>query len=161
MAALASARYGSGQTERKSCLTFELGWVRAQVFVLRGIRTYDGFAEELYGHLPEFTRARNARAKMSNRVSDMNAPEGFPYCFWHPDIPGERMLRDLLERYPNNELLRYHVGRAYAAGGYASLCPELDLLPDVAIVEDARDNHVRAGHLRQHYQQPCQVELYW
>lgn len=121
MAALASARYDSGQIERKSCLTFGLGWVRTQVFVLRGIRTYDGFAEELYGHLLEFTRARNARAIMSNRIHDMNAQEGFPYRFWHPDIPAERILRDLPERHPNNELLRYQVWHVYAGGSYTSL----------------------------------------
>ncbi|KAJ5176495.1 uncharacterized protein N7482_002372 [Penicillium canariense] len=71
--------------------------------LVRGIRTHDGFAQELYGQLPEFTRALNARAIMSNRVPDMNSPEDFPYC-------------------------------------YTSLYLELDLLPEVAIVEEARDN---------------------
>jgi hypothetical protein len=107
---------------------------------VRGIRTHDGFAQDLYGQRPEFTRALNARAIMSNRVPNMNSPENFPYCFWHPDIPAEQTLRDLLERYPGNELLRYQIGRACAAGGYTSLYLELDLLPDVAIAEEARDN---------------------
>lgn len=34
----------------------------------------------------------------------------------------------------------YHVGRAYAIGGYLALYRELDLLPDVSIAEEARDN---------------------
>lgn len=36
--------------------------------------------------------------------------------------------------------MQYLVGRACAAGGYTSLYLELDLLPDVAIAEEARDN---------------------
>jgi hypothetical protein len=35
---------------------------------------------ELRGYLPEFTRAFNARAIMSNRIPDMEAAEDFPYC---------------------------------------------------------------------------------
>ncbi|KAJ5963297.1 uncharacterized protein N7479_003173 [Penicillium vulpinum] len=117
--------------------------------VVRGIRTHDGFAQELYGHLPEITRALNARAIMSNRVPDMKSPDDFPYCFWHPDIPAEQTLRDLLERYPGNDLLRYQVGRACAAGGYTSLYLELDLLPDVAIAEEARDNRASGQEIYQ------------
>ncbi|KAJ5151351.1 uncharacterized protein N7482_010603 [Penicillium canariense] len=66
--------------------------------VVRGIRHHDGFAQELYGNpeYPEITRALNARAIMSNRIPDMNGPEDFPYCFWHPDIPYEQTLRRLL-----------------------------------------------------------------
>ncbi|OQE36002.1 hypothetical protein PENCOP_c012G08868 [Penicillium coprophilum] len=112
----------------------------ARLCVVRGIRTHDGFAQELHGRLPEFTRALNARAIMSNRVPNMESPDDFPYCFWHPDIPTEQTLRDLLERYPGNDLLRFQVGRACAAVGYTSLYLELELLPDVAIAEEARDN---------------------
>lgn len=36
--------------------------------------------------------------------------------------------------------MQYQVERACAAGGYTSLYLELDLLPDVAIAEEARDN---------------------
>ncbi|CRL19084.1 unnamed protein product [Penicillium camemberti] len=74
----------------------------------------------MHGHLPEFTRALNTRAIMN--------------------IPAEQTLRDLLERYPRNDLLQYQVGRACAAGGYTSLYLGLDLLPDVAIAEEPRDN---------------------
>ncbi|OKP13089.1 hypothetical protein PENSUB_1189 [Penicillium subrubescens] len=70
----------------------------------------------------------------------MKLPEEFPYCFWHPDVPAEQTLRDLLERYLRKDLLRYQIGRACAAGGYTSLYLGLDLLPDVAIAEVARDN---------------------
>lgn len=46
----------------------------ARLCVVRGIRTHDGFAQELHGHLPEYTRALNARAIMSNRVPNMKSP---------------------------------------------------------------------------------------
>ncbi|CEJ57286.1 hypothetical protein PMG11_05984 [Penicillium brasilianum] len=46
--------------------------------LVRGIRAHDGFAQNLYGQRPEFTRALNARAIMSNRVPDMNSPEEIP-----------------------------------------------------------------------------------
>ena len=95
-----------------------LTYRKARLCVVRRIRTHDGFAQELHGHLPVYTRALNARAIMSNRVPNMKSPEIFPYCFWHPDIPAEQTLRDLLERYPGNDLLRYQVGRACAAGDY-------------------------------------------
>ncbi|KAF4843337.1 hypothetical protein CGCSCA4_v008134 [Colletotrichum siamense] len=36
--------------------------------------------------------------------------------------------------------MRYHVGRACAVAGYKTLYDELDLLPDVSIAEEARDN---------------------
>ncbi|KAL5362441.1 hypothetical protein BJX96DRAFT_153939 [Aspergillus floccosus] len=115
--------------------------------VVRGVRHHDGFAQELYGNpeYPEITRALNARAIMSNRIPEMNDPEHFPYCFWHPDVPEEQILRRLLEKYPGNQLLRYQVGRACAAGGYTTLYHELGLLPDVAIAEEARDNAVSGG----------------
>jgi hypothetical protein len=111
----------------------------ARLCLVRGIRTYDGFAQELHGHLPEFTRALNERAIMSN-IPNMKSPDNFLYCSWHLGIPAERTLRDLLERYPRNDPLRYQVGRACAAGGYTSVYLELDLLPDVAI---AATKHIR------------------
>ncbi|KAL4897126.1 hypothetical protein BDV59DRAFT_169855 [Aspergillus ambiguus] len=45
----------------------------------------------------------------------MSGPEDFPYCFWHPDVPHEQTLRHLVDKYPDNKLLRYSVGRACAA----------------------------------------------
>ncbi|KAL2802564.1 hypothetical protein BJX63DRAFT_106892 [Aspergillus granulosus] len=83
------------------------------------------------------TRALNARAIMSNRVPLMSQ-EHFPYCFWHPDVPREETLKQLLAAYPDDLLLRYRVGRACAAGGYFNLYVELCLPPDVAIAEEAR-----------------------
>ncbi|KAL2811478.1 hypothetical protein BJX63DRAFT_398942 [Aspergillus granulosus] len=109
--------------------------------VVRGIRHHDGFAQELHGNpeRPMITRALNARAIMSNRVPLMS-PEHFPYCFWHPDVPQEETLRQLLAAYPDNILLRYQIGRACAVGGYFDLYTELCLLPEVAIAEEARDS---------------------
>ncbi|KAJ5168366.1 uncharacterized protein N7482_003960 [Penicillium canariense] len=119
----------------------------ARLCVVRGIRHHEGFAQELYGNLefPEIRRALNARAIMSNRIPEMNGPGDFPYCFWHPEVPGEQTLRRLLEKYPDNKLLRYQVGRACAAGGHTTLYHELGLLPDVAIAEEARDNATSGG----------------
>ncbi|KAJ5968333.1 hypothetical protein N7501_004581 [Penicillium viridicatum] len=39
-----------------------LTYRKTRLCVVLGIRTHDGFAQELQGHLPEFTRALNARA---------------------------------------------------------------------------------------------------
>ncbi|KAJ4052262.1 hypothetical protein NW753_000251 [Fusarium oxysporum] len=70
----------------------------------------------------------------------MEKPEDIPCCFWHPDVPSQGTLRQLLKNYPPL-FMRYEVGRACAAGGYEDLYKELDdLLPDVAIAEEARDN---------------------
>ncbi|KAL2020598.1 hypothetical protein VTK56DRAFT_8186 [Thermocarpiscus australiensis] len=113
--------------------------------LIHGIRRNDGFATELHGNpeLPVITRALNARAIISNRVPDVEGEESMPYCFWHPDLPSEETLRAVLSRYQARfPSLRYQVGRACAAAGYTRLYSELDLLPDAAIAEEARDNKV-------------------
>lgn len=145
----------AGPRPREDCLAAILGervpekiYATTKLCLVRGIRYKDGFAGELSGipELPEITRALNARAIMSNRVPEMKSPEEFPYCFWHPDVPSEETLRELLRQYPACSLLPYQVGRACAVGGYIELYHELGLLPDVTIAEEARDNH-KSGQL--------------
>lgn len=118
-------------------------------FLVRGIRYHNAFALKLQKQQEESTdanrfralvwRALNARAIMSNRIPDMGDGEenDFPYCFWHPQVPSEATLRQLLCRYPSTKV-RYQVGRACAVAGHTDLYRELDLLPDVAIAEEAR-----------------------
>ncbi|KAI5460697.1 hypothetical protein BGZ63DRAFT_464759 [Mariannaea sp. PMI_226] len=131
---------------------------------IRGIRHYDGFGAELIGHeqLPlSIKRALNARAIMSNRLpAGMEASDQIPYCFWYPDIPSEDTLRQLL-RHTSKKSMAYQVGRACAAGGYANLYKELNLLPDVSIAEEARD--ASASGSKEIYdsivQQPCRYAI--
>ncbi|KAL0936527.1 uncharacterized protein CTRU02_208742 [Colletotrichum truncatum] len=82
-------------------------------------------------------RARNARCIMSNIIPVMDTDAAKPYCIWHPDIASEDTYRELVRRYPD---MRYNVGRACAAAGYNKLYHELNLLPDVSIAEEAKDN---------------------
>ncbi|KAF6832249.1 hypothetical protein CMUS01_06989 [Colletotrichum musicola] len=84
-----------------------------------------------------YARARNARLIMSNTIPEMTCDEEKPYCIWHPDLASEETYRELAKRYPD---MRYHVGRACAVAGYDALYRELDLLPDVSIADEARDN---------------------
>ncbi|KAF7560272.1 hypothetical protein G7046_g3876 [Stylonectria norvegica] len=118
--------------------------------LIRGIRCCDGFAHELRAipDYPAITRALNARAIMSNRVPVMDA-QHVPYCFWYPDLPSEDTLRRLLDQCFGLSM-RYQVGRACAAGGYTALYKELDLLPDIAIAEEARDNTTGGREIYQH-----------
>lgn len=113
--------------------------------VLRGIRHHHGFASELLPGSaeqdPAFARALHARAIMSNKIPDISAAEEFPYCIWYPDVASEDTYRQLAARYPQ---MRYQVGRACAVAGYRDLYSELDLLPDVAIAEEARDSVMRS-----------------
>lgn len=113
--------------------------------VLRGIRHHDGFAAELLPGSAEqslaFARTLHARAIMSNRVPEISAVEEFPYCIWYPDVASEDTYRQLARRYPQ---MRYQVGRACAVAGYKDLYSELDLLPDVAIAEEAQDSVMRS-----------------
>lgn len=113
--------------------------------VLRGIRHHNGFAAELLPRSseqdPVFARALHARAIMSNEIPDISAAEEFPYCIWYPDTASEDTYRQLARRYPQ---MRYQVGRACAVAGYKDLYSELDLLPDVAIAEEARDSVMRS-----------------
>ncbi|KAF9692049.1 hypothetical protein EKO04_010166 [Ascochyta lentis] len=118
-----------------------LGLEVVQRCVIRGIRYHDHFAAELRGLTPQFTRALNAQAIMNNRVPDMQAPEEFPYCIWHPRTPSQETCRALLQRYPQ---MAYHIGRVCAVAAYTDLYCELNLLPEVHIAEEARDNGSRA-----------------
>ncbi|KAL0937629.1 uncharacterized protein CTRU02_207360 [Colletotrichum truncatum] len=88
-----------------------------------------------------FSRARNARLIMSNTIPEMVSENTKPYCIWHPDLATEGTYRELAHRYPD---MRYHVGRACAVAGYTQLYHELNLLPDVSIAEEARDNNSTA-----------------
>ncbi|KAF6797627.1 hypothetical protein CSOJ01_12872 [Colletotrichum sojae] len=94
-----------------------------------------------------FVRARNARLIMSNSIPDMVDDEHKPYCIWYPDLASEDTYRELARRYPD---MRYHVGRACAAAGYTSLYKELDLLPEVSIAEEARDNKQSGASIFEH-----------
>ncbi|KAJ5280180.1 hypothetical protein N7478_005552 [Penicillium angulare] len=104
--------------------------------IIRGIRYHHGFAEELRGVTPEFTRALNARDIMSGVIPTFSEPDrsDIPYCIWHPDVPSEDTLRLLVQRYPD---MIYHAARACAVGGYIDLYKELDILPEVHIAEEA------------------------
>lgn len=119
---------------------------------VRGVRLHLDFAmrpdvEDLCSKHPQFARARNARLIMSDQV-----PEGLdlvrhvdrPYCIWHPDLASEQTYRDLTRRYP---FMRYQVGRACAAAGYADLYAELDVLPDVSIAELARESEADGSRM--------------
>ncbi|KAF7937961.1 uncharacterized protein EAE97_007757 [Botrytis byssoidea] len=89
-----------------------------------------------------FARARNARLIMSDKVPLMRDDEEKPYCIWHPQVASVDTYRELVQKYPD---MKYHVGRACAVGGYSDLYRELDLLPDISIAEEARDNLTVVG----------------
>ena len=111
-----------------------LGEMVHQLCAIRGIRHHYGFAQELRGAMPEFTRALNARDIMSGIIPTISQPEEMPYCIWHPEVPKEDTLRALVQRYPD---MLYHVARACAVAGYIDLYKELDPLPEVHVAEEA------------------------
>ncbi|KAJ6188658.1 hypothetical protein N7519_003566 [Penicillium mononematosum] len=104
--------------------------------VIRGIRHHDGFAHELRGVAPEFTRALNARAIMSGVIPEINDSPEIPYCIWYPEPPSQETLRNLVKRYPN---MIYHAARSCAVAGYFDLYSELQVLPEVHVAAEARD----------------------
>ncbi|KAK1963007.1 hypothetical protein LY78DRAFT_705441 [Colletotrichum sublineola] len=117
--------------------------------LIRGIRLHFGFATsdevtKLCHHDAQLARARNARLIMSGEIPDTMTPEQQPYCIWHPQLAPEQTYRNLFQRHPE---MRYQVGRACAAAGYNVLYQELDLLPDTAIAEEARESQTAGGQL--------------
>ncbi|KAB8356327.1 hypothetical protein FH972_023911 [Carpinus fangiana] len=125
--------------------------------IVRGIRYHDDFGEELRGVLPMFTRALNARMIMSDMIPDMSDVDEFPYCIWHPDVAQENTYRELAQRYPQ---MKYLVGRACAVGGYLDLYKELDILPEVHIAEEARENKpTGAAIFELLMSSPCRYEV--
>ncbi|KJZ79037.1 hypothetical protein HIM_01810 [Hirsutella minnesotensis 3608] len=122
-------------------LPLNLGRPLQRLCTVRGIRHHEDFAKGeaacLKGHLPMFTQAINARLIMSGEVPQMHTPEDMPYCIWYPDVPPEDSLRKLAEQCPG---MRYQIGRACAVGGYTNLFTSLDILPEVAIAEEARES---------------------
>lgn len=111
-----------------------LGLEVSHLCVIHGIRHHYGFAQELRGVRPEFTRALNASDIMIGIIPEMNQREDIPYCIWHPDILSEETLRALVQRYPD---MRYHAARECAIAGYIDLYKELDVLPEVHLAEEA------------------------
>lgn len=115
-----------------------LGLELSRLCIIRGMRYHTGFAKELHGTLPEFTRALNARAIMSNTIPGMDnsLDEETPYRIWHPEVASESTYRCLVQRYPH---MACQVARACAVAGYTDLYLELDIviLPDAHIAEEA------------------------
>ncbi|XP_044715645.1 uncharacterized protein HRG_10826 [Hirsutella rhossiliensis] len=95
--------------------------------IVRGIRHHlefaTGEAAVLKGLLPAFTAAINARLIMSNRIPETKDSREMPYCIWHPNVPSEETLR-----------------QSCAVAGYTALHKSLDILPEVAIAEEARES---------------------
>ncbi|OAQ99636.1 hypothetical protein LLEC1_07747, partial [Akanthomyces lecanii] len=121
-----------------------LGRRAMRLCVIRGIRYHEALARDPEAQAlrawPEFARALNARAIMSDNVPDISmAGDDLPYCIWHPDTAAEDTYRQLVHSYPR---MAYHVARACAVAGYTDLFRELQeggsILPDVAIAEEAR-----------------------
>ncbi|THY07456.1 hypothetical protein D6D02_07229 [Aureobasidium pullulans] len=120
------------------CIPDFLGLELVQLCVVAGIRRNAGFGHELRGLTPRFTRALNAQAIMYSReIPDMNHQEEFPYCIWYPSTPDRDTCRKLIAQYP---WMKYQVGRVCAVASYDDLYKELDILPEVGIAEEAREN---------------------
>lgn len=119
---------------RGSRIPNTLGEQVHRLCTIRGIRHHYGFAQELRGVAPEFTRALNARDIMSDIIPTISRPEETPYCIWYPEVPKEDTLRALVQRYPD---MLYHAARACAVAGYIELYNELDPLPEVHVAEEA------------------------
>jgi hypothetical protein len=136
-------------TKAGEALPNDLSTGKARQCTVHGIRHHIGFARSpevsqlaaLPGH-ELFARARNARLIMSDEVPDEMTADTSPYCIHYPHIASEDTYRTLARRYP---AMRYQVGRACAVAGYVDLYRELDLLPDVSIAEEARENRGNAG----------------
>ncbi|CAI7646606.1 unnamed protein product [Penicillium pancosmium] len=110
-----------------------LGYELHRFSVIHGIRHHHGFAQELHGVAPEFTRALNARDIMSGIIPAKSEPDEIPYCIWHPEVPDESTLRALVQRYPQ---MLYNAARACAVAGYIDLYEELNPLPEVHVAEE-------------------------
>ncbi|TGO45554.1 hypothetical protein BCON_0383g00110 [Botryotinia convoluta] len=113
--------------------------LRMMCCIIHGLRFNEAFAEsELMKKICAkssnkiLARARNARLIMSNKIPLIISDEEKPYCIWHPQVASVDTYRELVQKY--------HVGQACAVGGYIDLYRELDLLPDISIAEEARDN---------------------
>ncbi|KAM7214716.1 hypothetical protein V8F06_009881 [Rhypophila decipiens] len=139
---------GNESVDREACIaamqglrvSHALGSPLMHYCLIRGMRYHCGFGEEIRLATPAFSRAWNARCIMSNTIPDITDPEHIPYCIWHPNVADETTYRDLVQRYPQ---MRYQVARACAVAGYTGLYHELDILPEINVAEEARDN----GHL--------------
>ncbi|EAQ83139.1 hypothetical protein CHGG_10957 [Chaetomium globosum CBS 148.51] len=144
---------------RGEAVPWNLGNNVARCALVSGIRLHVELAQSAeVGELEKFSgqeivgRARNARRIMSNRIPPAEAIEDedrHPYCIWYPDLATEATYEHLAMSYPD---LRYQIGRACAVAGYDQLYYKLNLLPDVSITEEARENRTNPGaqHIYQH-----------
>lgn len=117
-----------------------LGRRITRLCVIRDIRYHEEFAkhpdlEQLRRFVPEFLRALNACAIMSNHIPSMPETRDRPYCIWHPHVASQDNYRKLWQQYPD---MSYQVARACAVANYVELYLEMDVLPDVSVAEEAR-----------------------
>jgi hypothetical protein len=54
------------------------------------------------------------------------------YCIWYPELPSEKTCIELSSKY------KYLVGRVCAIAGYYNLYKELEILPEIHILEEAK-----------------------
>ncbi|KAF5864113.1 hypothetical protein ETB97_008519 [Aspergillus alliaceus] len=74
---------------------------------------------------------------MSNKIPQISQPEEILYCIWRPEVATEVTYCQMARCYPQ---IKYYVGRACAVAGYFNLYEELNLLSEVHIAHEARDN---------------------
>ncbi|KAJ9160706.1 hypothetical protein NKR19_g2984 [Coniochaeta hoffmannii] len=74
---------------------------------------------------------------MSNEVPNISSDDVKPYCIWYPEVASEDTYRRLVKAYPD---MVYTVRRACAVVGYNKLYHELNILPEVSIAKEAKDN---------------------
>jgi hypothetical protein len=87
--------------------------------------------------IPYVRAAISARYLMENNMHHLLAHDDYlPFQIWYPHPPDEMTLRELLALRPQ---MKHPVAHACMAGGYRTLWDELDIQPDKALREHARD----------------------
>ncbi|KAB5551196.1 hypothetical protein GE09DRAFT_1190136 [Coniochaeta sp. 2T2.1] len=118
--------------------------------VIRGIYHSTMFAKywSTEGEFPDFrfNQAITARFIMVNELSciperldpgDIGDPMDLPHLIWHPLIPREETLRELIRRQPYQVYLRESVALACIAGNHPDTYRDLEVKPSMRLWQQA------------------------
>lgn len=116
--------------------------------LVHGIYFNLSFAYWCYEHILENEKIQVAVSAKLIMNNDLRFVHPKIYCIWYPDLAEEETYSQLLVHKPE---LKYHVGIACSLAGYTKLFKQLDVLPDINMLSNAKilGHHDIFDHIRQ------------
>lgn len=103
--------------------------------IVHGVHFNLDFAYWCYKHMFENDNVQVAVSAKLIMNDDLRFVHPDVYCIWYPDLAKEETYSKLLEFEPE---FKYHIGIACSLAGYTALFKQLDILPDINMLSNAK-----------------------